>query len=93
MPSTGKPKRNVRKPAAKRVPALKSRAKTAAAPRKSAEKKIAVKQTAPKRVAAKKGGVRYGVDDGYVVYESPIKPRHFTVEQIRRAVKAVLSNG
>jgi len=43
-----------------------------------------------KKVAARKAILRWGVEDSFVVYESSIEPKHFTVEQIRRAVKAVI---
>ena len=91
MDKISKPTQKARKPAAKRVAAANSRAKSAAAPERSAAKKVAARKPAPKRVAARKAPLRRGVEDGYVVYESSIEPKHFTVEQIRRAVKAVVN--
>jgi len=81
MTKTAQRKHKVRKPAAKRVAAVKPRAKKAP---------LAKKVPGAKRAAAKKvAGKRPGGD--YVVFESPVEPRHFTIEQIRRAVKAVVN--
>jgi len=58
--------------------------------RKPAAKRVAAaKPRAKKGVAKKIAGKRPAGD--YVVFESSVEPRHFTVEQIRRAVKAVVN--
>jgi hypothetical protein len=58
--------------------------------RKPAAKRVAAAKPRPKKPVAKRiAGKRPAAD--YVVFESPIEPRHFTVEQIRRAVKAVIN--
>ena len=58
--------------------------------RKPAAKRVAAAKPRAKKTAAKRIAGKRPAGD-YVVFESPLEPRHFTVEQIRRAVKAVVN--
>lgn len=87
MTKTTERNRKPRKPAAKRVTATKPRTGKAVSARNAARVR---KTPSAKRAAAKKVAGREAAG-GYVVFESPVEPRHFTIEQIRRAVKAVVN--
>lgn len=50
--------------------------------RKAAPKKAAARKAAPRKAATK------AASGQYVIFDSPLKPKHFTEEQIERAVKA-----
>jgi hypothetical protein len=56
--------------------------------RKPPAKRAAAKLRTRKAVAKKITGKR---PTDYAVFEAPVEPRHFTVEQIRRAVKSVVN--
>ena len=58
--------------------------------RKPAAKRVAAAKPRAKKTAAKRIAGKRPASD-YVVFESPVEPRHFTVEQIRRAVKSVVN--
>jgi hypothetical protein len=87
MTKTAERSRKTRKPAAKRVAAAKPRGGKAVSARSAggARKTPGVKRAAAKKVAGRQTA------GGYVVFESPVEPRHFTIEQIRRAVKEVVN--
>jgi hypothetical protein len=70
------------------VAAAKPHARNAQPGRKApgVKKTSGVKRAPAKKVAGRRAA------GGYVVFESPIEPRHFTIEQIRRAVKAVVNS-
>lgn len=49
-------------------------------------RKSAAKKAAPKKASAKRAIVSQPAS--FVVFDSPLKPKHVTEERIRRAVKA-----
>jgi hypothetical protein len=87
MTKTAERNRKARKPAAKRIAAAKPRTGKAVPARNAAglRKAPGVKRAAAKKVTGRQAA------GGYVVFESPVEPRHFTLEQIRRAVKEVVN--
>ena len=64
------------------------------ATRKAASKKASAKKAASKKAASKKSAMktvvrsRASAADTYVIFDSPLKPKHVTEKQIRQAVKA-----
>lgn len=53
----------------------------------SAPPKPTAKQDAPKKVQASKASEKSEQAETYRVYDTPLKPRHLSLESIRKAVK------
>ena len=57
------------------------------AKRNAAAKRASARKAASKKVATKTA-VRSSTTGRYVIFDSPLKPKHVTEEQIKQAVKA-----
>ena len=58
--------------------------------RKAAAKKVPARKAASKKTAPRTAvRSRSAASNPYVIFDSPLKPKHFTEDQIEQAVKAV----